>query len=149
LENLTPLLFQPRPFFKKIPKKLERLWKIKPYGGVDGTWVRSEVVCKPIKGNTWSKLPLKQWFACEYHKVGLEGMLFGRVGFFWGLNAMVTITALRVCGFDSPQGMNSRNTLGCWFESQQNNHFLGLWWHFRTFGKTRCSLRFCRIKFTN
>ena len=25
-------------------------------------------------------------------------MLFGRVGILWGLNAMVTITALRVCG---------------------------------------------------
>jgi len=26
--------------------------------------------------------------------MGLEGMMFGRVGFLWGLNAMDTITAL-------------------------------------------------------
>jgi hypothetical protein len=41
---------------------------------------------------------LKKRFACEYHKVGLEGKLFGRVGFPWGVNEKVTITALRVCG---------------------------------------------------
>jgi len=30
--------------------------------------------------------------------VGQEGMLFGRVGFPWGVNEKVTITALRVWG---------------------------------------------------
>jgi len=51
-----------------------------------------------MNGNTGSNLPLKEKFACEYHKVGLEGKLFGRVGFLWGLNAKVTITVLGVCG---------------------------------------------------
>jgi len=82
LEIPTPLVFQPRPLFKKNPKKLEQLWENKPYGACDGTWVRSGYNWKSINDNTGSKLPLKEGFACEYCEMGLEGMLFGRVGFF-------------------------------------------------------------------
>jgi hypothetical protein len=107
LKILTPLVFQPRPLFKKIPRKLERLWKNKPWC----LWWNLGAVRRYLEAdndNTESKLTLKQWFACEYHKMGLEGIVFGRVGFFWGLNAKVSITVLRVWGwgFDTPQELN-------------------------------------------
>ena len=104
---------------RKISQKLERLWKNKPYGACDGTWVRSGDNWKPINGNTGSKLTLKQWFACKYHKVGLEGMLFGRVGFFWGLNAKVTITALRVCGDEGSTPRSAWTLVVEWYKGSR------------------------------
>jgi hypothetical protein len=52
MEILTPLVFQPRPLFKKILKKLQRLWKNKPYDAGDGTQVRSGDNWKPMNDNT-------------------------------------------------------------------------------------------------